>query len=422
MEETKRCPYCGEEILAIAKKCKHCGEWLESEEEAIHQKQIVCPVCGEQIDDGLDVCPICNESIHAKENITVNSNSIESRSVSFSSKKVVNWKKITLSALGALAVILIIVFVSSKTSDNDSDISFNYDQETKDDIASVTKWLTNTYNDVLTGNDYDGLKIRKYVSSSFYEIFSEIVNYDNAINSDGYFDFDFWTHSKGGSGWKMQIEEVLPVEGGLSGGKEYAARFLLTDNTGIEKHLAVSLVKEEGDWRISDFIENGNSQIGEMRSYLTSAKENVQKAINAAQEAMDIWEGLYRTNEFGEAISSCPYIRAREIAPGTDLCVEIGKCDGMRFELTLVADDFGGANRFAIKTLNNNEVFTFPFKEDHGLLYITDKDAINHIITIMANGNYIISVTREQFGKTENITAQVGIETKGIIDALEFLN
>lgn len=29
MEKTKRCPYCGEEILAIAKKCKHCGEWLD---------------------------------------------------------------------------------------------------------------------------------------------------------------------------------------------------------------------------------------------------------------------------------------------------------------------------------------------------------------------------------------------------------
>ena len=26
--QVKGCPYCGEEILAIAKKCKHCGEWL----------------------------------------------------------------------------------------------------------------------------------------------------------------------------------------------------------------------------------------------------------------------------------------------------------------------------------------------------------------------------------------------------------
>jgi TM2 domain-containing membrane protein YozV len=27
--ETTRCPFCGEEILGIARKCKHCGEFLD---------------------------------------------------------------------------------------------------------------------------------------------------------------------------------------------------------------------------------------------------------------------------------------------------------------------------------------------------------------------------------------------------------
>lgn len=31
MNKTKNCPFCGEEIMADARKCKHCGEWLEED-------------------------------------------------------------------------------------------------------------------------------------------------------------------------------------------------------------------------------------------------------------------------------------------------------------------------------------------------------------------------------------------------------
>lgn len=34
-KEKKICPYCGETIMAAAKKCRYCGEWLTEENEKV---------------------------------------------------------------------------------------------------------------------------------------------------------------------------------------------------------------------------------------------------------------------------------------------------------------------------------------------------------------------------------------------------
>ena len=46
--ETKRCPYCGEEIMVTAKKCRYCGEWLTGEVPPDYNEQHVDPIASDE--------------------------------------------------------------------------------------------------------------------------------------------------------------------------------------------------------------------------------------------------------------------------------------------------------------------------------------------------------------------------------------
>ncbi len=64
-QKTKECPYCGESILEVAKKCRHCGEWLDHPSTPV----VTCPACGEENPAGTTHCQYCNELIQSDDNL-----------------------------------------------------------------------------------------------------------------------------------------------------------------------------------------------------------------------------------------------------------------------------------------------------------------------------------------------------------------
>lgn len=89
-ENTKLCPFCGEEILKVAKKCKHCKTWLIKK----------CPFCCEEIDVNTEICPHCNSSLKTDSSKSVKDKNIDSISDNWIT---ILWK-IGLAIIGAIVL------------------------------------------------------------------------------------------------------------------------------------------------------------------------------------------------------------------------------------------------------------------------------------------------------------------------------
>ena len=134
IKETKRCPYCGEEILAVAKKCKHCGEWIKEEDVVVGVKKKTCPVCGEEINADATVCPICHEKIEKHRN-AFREKVMAERKGNFSESKRSN--SVGLWVLAVVAVIAIIIVCVSVISSKESSSPREQSSNENDSIVEV---------------------------------------------------------------------------------------------------------------------------------------------------------------------------------------------------------------------------------------------------------------------------------------------
>lgn len=135
MAETKICPHCGGEILAVAKKCKHCGQWLDEEAPKPSLELIKCPFCDEDIPANSTICPECGEPLTtvAPAPVVVSPEPPQ--------KKNSNWRIWLLILLLVGAVVYFIV--SNMNGDNES-VSRNYSSPAR--VENTDRTITpNTY-------------------------------------------------------------------------------------------------------------------------------------------------------------------------------------------------------------------------------------------------------------------------------------
>ena len=152
-KKTKECPYCGEEILATAKKCKHCGEWLEEHKEN--------PLLSDE-----EIDQIAEDAVNE---------------VMAKQEKIENVAKIAATVVGAIAVLLVLFF----TVPSEQKHIGKLDEVLNEYANQVIRDLKNTAAENITGlhrvSDFVTPEICKAVRETSKQVFKEKFKYNNIL-------------------------------------------------------------------------------------------------------------------------------------------------------------------------------------------------------------------------------------------------
>jgi len=287
MEDTKKCPYCGQEIKAIAKKCRFCGQWLDKDTNEVATKgeavkpQVVTPV--EQVTPIEEV----KEDNKATDSVVTSIPSSETSS-NGSKNSVVYW------ILGVVAAALLIG-IGFLLGNNKSDTSVDQEQaavEETDPETLIRKQVEAIYADVFSSPAANCES--RYLTSEFYNLYVQAR--DMTTDGESQWKKNIWLK---GEEWREMSAKVTEVDLTFYPMNKASARVDLTDNNGKSiKNVTLYLEDVKGNCRIREIsYDFGYYEAKKaLESYVgqnnqSGAGTQSSDPYDASNDVLDYWQG-----------------------------------------------------------------------------------------------------------------------------------